>query len=521
MPDSLLTFRDYLTQFGYLVSGSPGYEDIQQGESAGGIADLFQPDRRRRKQRLIDSAEQMRPAYDDYVKKANKQIIDAALVPTTAGQLDPSLALGTLGPEAYGMRPIEGPPPMWGVPLAPPANTTGMPLEALMAKGAQTSQRMTPEERIQIEAMQLPGPTTGEMQLQLATERQGRPLQPVRLQGPGEATKELYPTLLEPDRPLTLPQRLRAAQLQEAQMQGTLYAPGGPVPTSLQAERERTAMTAAQPQSPMGKLLADLSRTAPNSKQAGLLLQQIEAQLDPEALQTFKGSLELAGIVPGTNEYQTAVTNYVKKLSTPQPLVDIKLGESLAKEIGPQMAESRNAAMGAIETLDAVGRARTALKKGLVTLGPTATIRQKINQVSQIMGMAGKDDEERLVNTRNVMRSLAQFSLAARKQLKGQGQVSDFEGKLIVKAESGEIDDMTIPELKSFLYVTDRLAHRQYALHQFNLSKMRANEKLREVAPFYEVPEVAPIEIESDADRDQVPSGTEYIDPTGTKRRKP
>ena len=110
MPDSLLTFRDYLTQFGYPVSGSPGYEDIQQGESAGGIADLFQPDRRRRKQRLIDSAEQMRPAYDDYVKKANKQFIDLALVPQTAGQLPPDIAEGTLGPGAYGMRPIEGPP---------------------------------------------------------------------------------------------------------------------------------------------------------------------------------------------------------------------------------------------------------------------------------------------------------------------------------------------------------------------------------------------------------------------------
>src|SRR3990167_6075868 len=417
----------------------------------------------------------------------------ASTMPSTAGgleSLDPSLALGTLGPSAYGMRPIEMSPvgPL-GAPQAPQPS-----MEELLAQSAQTPERVSVADRARLASA---GPDWRQRQLPQIN------------------------TLLEPTQPLTMPQRLRAAQLQEAQLKGTLYVPGGPVPTSLQAERERTAMTAGAPQSPMGKLLADLSRTAPNSKQAGLLLQQIEAQLDPEALQTFKGALELAGILPGTKDYQTAVTNYVKKLSTPQPLVDINLGGSLAKEIGPQMVESRNAAMGAIETLDAVGRARTALKKGLVTLGPTATIRQKINQVSQIMGMAGKDDEERLVNTRNVMRSLAQFSLAARKQLKGQGQVSDFEGKLIVKAESGEIDEMTIPELTSFLKVTDRLARRQYALHQFNLSKMRANEKLREVAPFYEVPEVAPIEIESDADLDQVPSGTEYIDPTGTKRRKP
>jgi hypothetical protein len=173
-----------------------------------------------------------------------------------------------------------------------------------------------------------------------------------------------------------------------------------------------------------------------------------------------------------------------------QPLVDIKMGESLSKEIGPMMSESRASAMGAIDTIDTVQRARAAIETGMVSVGPTATIRQKIGQVAQMLGVGGKDNEEQIVNTRNVIRSLGQFSLAARKSLKGQGQVSDFEGKLLIKAESGDIEDMTIPELKSFLSVTDRLAHRQYESHQNNLKTMKANPKLSEVAPFYEVPEV-------------------------------
>jgi hypothetical protein len=213
-----------------------------------------------------------------------------------------------------------------------------------------------------------------------------------------------------------------------------------------------------------------------------------------------------------------------------RPLVDIKMGESLSKEIGPMMTESRASALGAIDTIDTVGRARKAIESGLVSVGPTATIRQKIGQVAQMMGVGGKDNEEQIVNTRNVIRSLGQFSLAARKSLKGQGQVSDFEGKLLIKAESGDIEDMTIPELKSFLSVTDRLAHRQYDAHQHNLKTMKSNPKMSEAAPFYEVPELptaahtqAPSKsgtIKSQSDYDQIPSGSTYKAPDGTMRKK-
>lgn len=210
------------------------------------------------------------------------------------------------------------------------------------------------------------------------------------------------------------------------------------------------------------------------------------------------------------------------------PIVDIKMGDSLSKEIGPMLAESRTAAMGAIETVDTVNRAQAAIDKGLVNVGPTATVRTMIGQVANVLGVSGKNMDEQLVNTRNVMRSLAQFSLAARKALKGQGQVSDFEGKLLIKAESGEIDDMTLPELKGFLAVTDRLARRQYETHQRAMKTLRANPRLSEIAPFYDVPELplartptGESAIRSDADYEKLPSGAVFIDPEGKRRRKP
>lgn len=286
-----------------------------------------------------------------------------------------------------------------------------------------------------------------------------------------------FPT--QPIRELNPEATITAGQLPIVQqlLGGHLTAPGANlVPPALQASRETPVEVA-----PSGTLVSKQGQplyTAPG-----------KPAKENEELQKFRSVLEAAGIPEQSQEGQSLYKAWATKIATHQPpIADIKMGDSLAKEIGPQMSASMNAALGSLDTLDAVDRARSALSKGLVTLGPTATIRNKINQVSQIMGVAGKDDTERLVNTRNVMRALAQFSLGARKQLKGQGQVSDFEGRMIIKAESGEIDDMTIPEMQSFLDVTDRLARRQYMLHQSNLEKMRTNEKTKDVAPFYEVP---------------------------------
>ena len=154
------------------------------------------------------------------------------------------------------------------------------------------------------------------------------------------------------------------------------------------------------------------------------------------------------------------------------------------------VAESRNAALGSLDAIDTAARIRTAISGGNVTLGPTATVRNQINQIAQVMGIAGGSTEEKLVNTREVARGLAQFTVAARKALKGQGQVSDFEGKLLQRAESGNIADFTIPELKSFIAVTERLARKQYGLHKSNIDVMRKRPDLSNLVPFYEVPEL-------------------------------
>ena len=275
---------------------------------------------------------------------------------------------------------------------------------------------------------------------------------------------------MAPNRPLQPVEQAQLGMLNKAMLD----------PTVLAKQLSIDAESAKKPDLmnvPAGSTVFD-----PNTKKPVFTAEQKTKKNDVEE---YMDELRTGNIDPMSPDGKRLVRSFIEKKGTPQQGTTINLGA----EVPPMITESYNAAEGALTTHDAVQRANQAISQGLVTLGPTATIRNKINQVSQIMGVGGKTTDEQLVNTRNVMRSLAQFSLAARKQLKGQGQVSDFEGKLIVKAESGEIDDMTMPELKGFLTVTDRLAKRQYDNYQRKFKAIKQNERMKPLAPFYELPD--------------------------------
>lgn len=188
----------------------------------------------------------------------------------------------------------------------------------------------------------------------------------------------------------------------------------------------------------------------------------------------------------------------IGKATTAQPLanVDVKVntktGESLAGQVGNIATEGRATASGAIGIVDTVGRVRSALEGGNINLGPGATIRNKADQVAEILGVGGESTAERLVNTRNTIRGLAQFTVGARKSLKGQGQVSDYEGKLLTRAESGEIDDFTVPELKDFLKVTEKLARQAHKEHKRIIGVMSnsKDESVRGLVDYFDVPDM-------------------------------
>jgi hypothetical protein len=193
---------------------------------------------------------------------------------------------------------------------------------------------------------------------------------------------------------------------------------------------------------------------------------------------------------PNRKFYEAKIAKLTSHAPAPSARAEVKTGDSLAKEIGPMLKESRDEALASADIVNTTHRIGAALETGQVNLGPGATIKTKVEQVSSLLGVGGGDVQTRLVNTRNVIRGLAQLTVANRKALKGQGSVTDNEQKLLERAEAGNIDDFTIEELKDFMNVSERLARTRYSLHGLNMKNAMANPGTKGLASFFRVPDL-------------------------------
>jgi hypothetical protein len=128
-------------------------------------------------------------------------------------------------------------------------------------------------------------------------------------------------------------------------------------------------------------------------------------------------------------------------------------GESLAREFGSIIPQVRGEATGALKSIDAAHQILRAIDSGNVIAGPTANLRMKGAQVASMLGFTGPDA---VVKTRETINGLAKLALGARQALKGQGQITEYEQKLLERAEAGNIDDLTIPEIRTIADLADR-----------------------------------------------------------------
>lgn len=122
-----------------------------------------------------------------------------------------------------------------------------------------------------------------------------------------------------------------------------------------------------------------------------------------------------------------------------------QLGEGAAKSIDASAAAAR----GAVQTINMANMIRSAIASGKVMAGPTTTLKMA---GAQLFG----GDQNKLNETRKVIYGLANLALSARGQLKGQGQISDYEGKLLQKASSGDIDNLSLGEINTIADLADR-----------------------------------------------------------------
>ena len=168
--------------------------------------------------------------------------------------------------------------------------------------------------------------------------------------------------------------------------------------------------------------------------------------------------------------------------------VENKASESVAGQVGPILEKSLTSAEGAMRVLDASDRVIRAMDSGKVITGPLANARVSGLQIGQMLGVGGKDAAEVLANTRQAIRGLSEMTLQGRKEMSGQGAITDRESALAEKATSGDINDLTAEEVKILANASARASRYQIQKHQSRVRNAGALPGMQNITPFFEVP---------------------------------
>lgn len=172
---------------------------------------------------------------------------------------------------------------------------------------------------------------------------------------------------------------------------------------------------------------------------------------------------------------------------------DKKFYEGLGTAISGQIEQGYTQAQAAAQTLSNANQIASSLDKAI--LGPGANQRVVLAQVGQALGVGGKNNAEVLANTRNVMQGLARQELAAAGQMKGQGQITESERAILRKAEAGQINEMTKPEMEQFISAIRKTARARISAHQRNLQRLSQDPQASTIIDYMQVqaPEDVPL----------------------------
>ena len=167
--------------------------------------------------------------------------------------------------------------------------------------------------------------------------------------------------------------------------------------------------------------------------------------------------------------------------------VSVGGAKDLAGQVGDISKESRIATMGAVQTADSANRIINAVDSNKLFTGIGANQRLTLAQIADGLGLGGKDTTEKIANSRQAIQGLAQLTLQGRKQMRGEGAITESEGALAQRAMSGEIT-LTGPEIRQLAEAAKRSAKFQYGMHQNIINTMKSRPDTRDLVPFYDVP---------------------------------
>lgn len=166
--------------------------------------------------------------------------------------------------------------------------------------------------------------------------------------------------------------------------------------------------------------------------------------------------------------------------------VENKAAENMASQVGGILEKSATGAEGAGRVNDAANRVIQSVDSGKIIAGPLAGGRLTLAQGAQMLGVGGKDQAEVIANTRQAIRGLAEMTLQGRKQMSGQGAITESESKLAEKANSGDISDLTPAEVKQLAQASKRASEWTIRAHSKKIDAARRLPGAEGIVPFYE-----------------------------------
>ena len=218
-------------------------------------------------------------------------------------------------------------------------------------------------------------------------------------------------------------------------------------------------------------------------QQAKIMQDQLElyskrAPNTPAALQELQAYMAM-------NPEEKAAFEKLQKIKAPGTTIDARVtsptGKSLSEPVGKRVDASLAKAEGAAGLMENANMIQEALNSGKVIAGPMAGARTTI---AQLLNMAGADNQAQLQNSLSVAKGLAGLTLESRGELKGQGQVTDTETKLLERARSGDTT-LTLDELQQVVNVSQRLARRLWSNHENLLKVMEKDPAARDSIEYY------------------------------------
>jgi len=288
----------------------------------------------------------------------------------------------------------------------------------------------------------------------------------------------------------TVQQYMQALNPQQTELAGPTPN-GAPLQTVNQPNYNQAFAAATSPYAPAPLQAAGYEMLKPQKLGEGETLQRFNfnnGQFTPLASGGEKKSAEEKGYELARSQgYNGTFLDYqlgLKRAGANN--INVSMGKDLSGKIGDIMEASQAATAGAYQTKQSAGRILETLSKNNAVQGPGADIRLSGLQLANMIGAGGKNDQEKLDNTRTLVQETARLAAQASSMNKGQGAVSDYERKLYAKVAGGDIN-LTNGELALIAKRAAEGADYQIQQHQNKINYIKSNPQTAPLAPFYEV----------------------------------